>query len=373
MKKLLIATDFNLPRWDGIARFLYEIIPRFSKHFEITLLAPNFKGKPFDFKNVKQVKFPLVNIQFADFQPSKPSLKKIKTILKDQDAVFVQNIGPIASLTVYAAKKLNKKIFMYTHSVEWEIIPYALKGKKSKAEKYIKRFTMYIYAKANLMFTPNLIIKKKYEALGIKTKKLIVPLGVDTVKFAPADNAKYKKKFRLPQDGFIVGFAGRVAKEKDLPTLFKAMEIVVKQVPNAKLYVVGSGITDYDTYMKEKPYIVNKGNVNNMEDHLKAMDLFVLPSLTETTSFATIEAMSTGLPCITTNVGFMVKGMKNGYNGLKFQKGNFSSLANKIIYLYKRPSVRKKLGINARNTIIKKLSWEITTDKIINSINSFLK
>ena len=44
-KNLLIATDSFLPRWDGISRFLIELIPRIKDDFEITLVAPDFKGE----------------------------------------------------------------------------------------------------------------------------------------------------------------------------------------------------------------------------------------------------------------------------------------------------------------------------------------
>ena len=58
MKKLLIATDNFLPRWDGIARFLNEIIPRLSEDFDITVVSPNF-GKIPEMEGVRFVSFPI--------------------------------------------------------------------------------------------------------------------------------------------------------------------------------------------------------------------------------------------------------------------------------------------------------------------------
>ena len=52
MKRLLITTDSFLPRWDGIARMLSEIIPKLSQKYEITVVAPKFIGKSVKFKGV---------------------------------------------------------------------------------------------------------------------------------------------------------------------------------------------------------------------------------------------------------------------------------------------------------------------------------
>ena len=79
--KLLIATDTFLPRWDGVSRFLSEIIPRLSKTYDITVLAPKFKGRLRKF-NAEIIRFPLINIQFGDIEFCRPDFKEIKTQIK---------------------------------------------------------------------------------------------------------------------------------------------------------------------------------------------------------------------------------------------------------------------------------------------------
>ena len=56
-KRLLIATDNFLPRWDGISRFLSEIIPRLTEHYEITVVAPDFGT--YEDPNITIIKIPL--------------------------------------------------------------------------------------------------------------------------------------------------------------------------------------------------------------------------------------------------------------------------------------------------------------------------
>jgi hypothetical protein len=64
-KKLLIATDNFLPRWDGIARFLSEIIPRLAAHYEITVIAPDCGT--YEDPNIKLIKIPDKTFQSRRF------------------------------------------------------------------------------------------------------------------------------------------------------------------------------------------------------------------------------------------------------------------------------------------------------------------
>ena len=83
MKKLLIASDCFLPRWDGIARFLAEIIPKIKDEFEITVIAPEFPGKRIAIKDVKIERIPVKKYSVGDFQPAKIMPLKIRKLVKE--------------------------------------------------------------------------------------------------------------------------------------------------------------------------------------------------------------------------------------------------------------------------------------------------
>src|SRR3989338_4829140 len=85
MKKLLIATDSFLPRWDGVARFLSEVIPKLSKKYMITVLAPEFPGPPVEYDGVKIIRFKTFNFQVNAYTPAKPNLKLVKQQVKEAD------------------------------------------------------------------------------------------------------------------------------------------------------------------------------------------------------------------------------------------------------------------------------------------------
>jgi glycosyltransferase involved in cell wall biosynthesis len=94
------------------------------------------------------------------------------------------------------------------------------------------------------------------------------------------------------------------------------------------------------------------------------MDIFVMPSLTETTSLATLEAMASGIPIVSTKLGFMQHYIVKNYNGLFFPRNSPSMLAVQIRKLLEDDHLREKLGKNARKTVAYSFSWERSINRI---------
>ena len=96
-------------------------------------------------------------------------------------------------------------------------------------------------------------------------------------------------------------------------------------------------------------------------------DIFVLPSLSEGMPNALVEAMSSSLPCITTNLkNINSQIIDHGLNGYLFKINNKKKLEKYLIKLIKSKKLRKKIGDEARKTINKNFS-------IIHNINSYEK
>ena len=79
--------------------------------------------------------------------------------------------------------------------------------------------------------------------------------------------------------------------------------------------------------------VVLTGPKNNLVPYYQAMDVYVLPSLSETSSLTTMEAMASGVPVITTPVGLIKEYVEDGRNGFFFPKRDADKLFQKIEYL----------------------------------------
>ncbi|MEM4264039.1 MAG: glycosyltransferase family 4 protein [Candidatus Woesearchaeota archaeon] len=171
MKKLLITTDCFLPRWDGVARFLSELLPSLKNHFDITVIAPKFSGKFQKIPGIKIIRMPLMKIRFGDIYFSRLNFKEVRKHAEKADIIFNQTIGPIGIAAIMAADKLKKQIISYVHSIEWELSAKAVKHFKSITELAVKLIARRLYNKCNLLLLPSKIVEDILTENKITTKK----------------------------------------------------------------------------------------------------------------------------------------------------------------------------------------------------------
>lgn len=360
-RKLLVTSDSFLPRWDGISRFLAIILLNLKKDFNISVLVPEFKGRLKKVEGIEIIRFPLIKILFGDIYFSKP--KNMKQYVSDADAVFNQTIGPIGKSAIKNAKKLGKPIISYVHSIEWELASESVKRFKRFVRWYVKKRAKRLYNKCNALLVPSREVANILSKEGIQTKKIIVKLGVNTLRFTPAiDKNSIRKKINLPADKLIIGFCGRIGREKDIPTLYSAFKSIREKNENVVLLIVGGGVNIKE--IKKDKNVILAGAVNNVVPYLQSMDIYVLPSLTETSSLSTLEAMSCGLPVLVTPVGSLKEYIVEGENGLFFQKGDVKNLIEKLNKLIRSENLRKTLGESARETVVGKYEWKKTIESI---------
>ena len=102
-------------------------------------------------------------------------------------------------------------------------------------------------------------------------------------------------------------------------------------------------------------------------------DFYVLPSYVEGLPVSLLEAMSAGLPVITTPVGGIPDVINDGENGFLIQPGNVYALKEKILELANNEKLREEMGKRNRELIKQKYSWDMIAEKIMGAYNEVLK
>ena len=366
---ILIVSETYQPKTDGVRIFVDEFIKRVSKKDKnITLIAPKFGKKRHNIsEHLLEVNYKKELFNYNPIKLNRKNIKTIKNQVKNSNLIFIQGPGPIGLLSLFYARRYKKKVVCYVHYLPWEFLEKCYHLKKSTT-KLLSFFFRYCYNKIDLLVIPYKKIKEQLIKERVYTKTIVAKLGVDINRFKKAKNKQEKEKLRqklnLPLDKKIVTYVGRLSTEKNVESLSKA----IKNLNDEKtvLLLVGDGEDHVKEQFLNKPNIIITGFIDNVEEYLQASDLFVMPSLTETTSLATLEAMSTQLPVLASKVGLIPKYLKRGYNGEFIAKENSSLLAKKINKILSDPSYAKELGKNARNTIAFQFSWERSINKIYN-------
>lgn len=127
-------------------------------------------------------------------------------------------------------------------------------------------------------------------------------IDVERFVFAPQLRTAARKKLGL-EDQFVIGHIGRFTYQKNHEFLIDTFFKVKKQIPKAKLLLIGEGPLLHST--KEKVTarhltddVIFAGQRSDVPDLLQAMDVFCLPSRFEGLGIVLIEAQAAGLPCL---------------------------------------------------------------------------
>ncbi len=365
-QRLLVTTDCFLPRWDGIARFLKNILPALQKQYVVTVVAPAFAGRKTEIKGIRIVRVPLLPFRFGDIFFSWFPRRLMNKLVQEADLVFNQTIGPIGLSAIRAASKKHIPIVSYVHSVEWELAAQSFGNLRNMVRSFVKLAARRAYKACWLLLVPSAQMARLLLKNNIRTPKKQVALGIDAETFCPGNKNLAKQKLSISPNTFVVGYHGRIGREKDLPTLVKAFRIVAKEFAHVLLLIVGGG----SSLVRSAHNVRITGSTDNVVQYLQAMDAYVLPSLTETSSLATMEAMATGLPVVTTPVGSIPEYVTPGRNGLFVPQQDAKALARQLRRLIINQAFREKLGMNARKTILQHRQWTTTVKKVLGALKS---
>jgi len=302
-KKILFVSDTFYPRVDGIVRFMDETYKHLKNDFDIKFLVPRLEGgeEMIASRKLDVIYTPTFKFTIAEFKPSRPVNKTIKDAIDWADVVFVNTPGgPLGASTVYSASG-KKKLIGYAHTIDWELFPFAI-GRKSVG-RILKPLFRRIYSKLDIILVPDNLIVAKYKKAGIKSEFKVVPLNADQTRFKENlfDRLRVRKDLGITGK-FVVGFHGRLSKEKNIRLLVDSFKQFRKKYPKSSLLVLGDG-PERDKVKGEG--IISTGFVSDPEKYLRAMDVYVLLSKTETSALSLMEAVSTGVPVITSDAGLI--------------------------------------------------------------------
>ena len=214
----------------------------------------------------------------------------------------------------------------------------------------------------------------KYYKLD-ENKIRVIHNGVDINKFKPT-NDKLKAKAELgfnPQDKAILS-VGRLYARKGLFTLIESMPLVIRKFKNVKFIISGKGLSnELGKLAKHAAKLGVKDNIvfagyfpdKKLPKLYQAADIFAFSTFYENLPFAVLEALSSGLPVVTTNVGGIPEIIDDGKNGFLVEPFNSGELADRILYFLENPTVASEFGFLGRKTIEERFDWRLIVKKVL--------
>lgn len=167
----------------------------------------------------------------------------------------------------------------------------------------------------------------------------VFPNGVDEGKFRPLDKAACRKELGLPEDAFIVVYTGAFTANKGADRLNQAL----KDCENVYALFLGQGPLAPDCGR-----VLFQGRVanDNVAKYLNAADVFVLPTRGEGCCNAIVEALSCGLPVISSDLPFN-DDILSQRNSIRIDVDSVEQIRESILKLYHDPLLRRELAAGA--------------------------
>ena len=197
----------------------------------------------------------------------------------------------------------------------------------------------------------------------------VVSLGnsIDYKRFAEVavTKAQAKQSLALSTDSIVFGMVGRMAPTKGQVHLISAFVRVKESIPLAQLILVGDGGLRAELQKQAAKTscadsIHFLGHRTNIPELLRAMDVFVLPSIAEGLPRCLLEAMAAGVPCVAASVGGIPEILANGEVGYLVPSKDECALADAMIELTKKTDEEaKQLVEKARQRVKSHYTHEV--------------
>lgn len=189
-------------------------------------------------------------------------------------------------------------------------------------------------------------------------KLVLIPSAIDAERFhvAPDTRERLRKEFGFEAHHLVVGMTGRLRPEKGHDILLEAVPDVVREVPDARFLLIGSGSLGGE--LRERldrsgfaSHVHMAGFRTDVPDCLAALDAYVQPSRSEGLGTSILEASAAGLPIVASRTGGIPDVIIDGETGLLADPESPPALARALIRLLKDPSLRQTLAAAARRRV----------------------
>ncbi len=278
-------------------------------------------------------------------------------------------VGPISKMLGW--KSLVKST-LYNNDL------YGMKHRLSGKLHYtfLKMINAYIGISSDLV--------REFKGYGFSFKKIYyIPNGVDFDRFSASEQKhriRLRKELGLPEKMKIVLSVGVFDKRKNIGWLIETWPHINQAESKYFLLAIGPQSREdadgvfLDSLKKiEKSYQSNMkiiGHVEEIENYYRAADIFILPSKNEGLPNVILEAMASGLPCLTTRASGVGDLVKEGVTGFFFETNQCEGIIDKLSMF--NGDVAVELGKNARKTAEKKFSLNAVARQYFKLYNNLM-
>ena len=343
MRIAIVAESF-LPAINGVTNSVLRVIEHMTaRGHEVTVIAPSPGVTAYGKARIIRVpsfgfpRYPELRIGHSrDFV--REVLREIKP-----DVVHLGSPAVLGAASLRAAQELGiPSVAIY----QTDLAGFATRYHLGIAGRSIWRYIANIHRRADLTLAPSTAAVWDLRERGVNNVVRWMR-GVDLERFNPSFRDEELRKSLAPDGQLIIGFVGRLAREKQIERLKGLC-----RMPHIKVVIVGDGP------MKAKLEKELKGAIftgfksgEELSKLYASFDVFVHTGQDETFCQAVQEALASGVPVVAPASGGPLDLVQHGHNGFLWTETSRYSLVGAVVELAKYPVKRERLAANARPSV----------------------
>lgn len=357
--RILMVSDVYFPRVNGVSTsiqtFALEMV---AAGHEVTLIAPDYGTATEETFEIIRIPASKVPVDPEDRLMSYRKVLVLAERLKPRqfDILHIQTpfVAHYAGLAL--AYRLNIPVVETYHTFF-----------EAYFDKYIKllpsawlrgaarRFSRRQCNSVHRVISPSEMMRDVLLDYGVRTPIEVVPTGIEHEQFSHGDGEKFRRQYAIREDWKVLVHVGRIAYEKNIDFLLVVVDNLRRSIPKLLLIIAGEGPARHDLEREVAArgmganvlfvgYLRRDGEI---QDCFCAGDAFVFASRTETQGLVLLEAMSLGVPVVSTAVMGTRAIMQAGRGGLVAEE-DVDHFSGQVMRLLNDPELRDTLSAQAR-------------------------
>src|SRR3989338_280058 len=380
--EIVAPTDAGKPRVEKYDGLTYRLLsPSIYKYLEYPIgwlgvhlfscsLAKYLRQTRFDVLH----SFDLAGYQYLKTKNRKPVAAHIFTDNYLSNPIPLSNVFNVLNLTATRFDKIKEKKVAISPFDSWEVkLPYLVQY----LLKVKPLYTSLRYSDA-IFFEDDIFLREVGKLYRIDSKKSdVLPVGVDLSLREPAlgERPLSRADIGLSPKDIVLITVNRLAADKGVDKIITAIEMIVQEISQIKLIIVGSGYQEKEllemiVQKGLEKYVKHFKNIpeEKLYQYYKMSDIYVCAFSYPGSSVSTLEAMACSLPVVTAAQPWLIR---EGENGLVLKTNDPVVIRDAVLRLVRENNLKRQGSISRR--IVEKFGWQNIAEKAVEKYKEILR
>ena len=324
--KILMFTNTYLPHVGGVARSV-STFARDLVHLglEVAVVAPHFQGEdPDQNARVQVMRVPAIqNFNGSDFSVRLPIPFALSERIEAFNPDLIHSHHPfLLGDTAMRVARQRELPLVFTHHTMYEWYTHYVPFDSHGMKRFVINLSTQYANMCSAVVAPSQSIAQILRERGVYSKIQVIPTGINLDFFASGQAESVRQELGLRPETKIIGHVGRLAPEKNLDFLARAVSTAMQELPDSVFLLVGEGpsLKGIQTHfaqlgLTDRLLWLGKRSGQDLANAYAGMDVFAFASCTETQGLVLAEAMAASTPVVALDASGareVVKDKKNG-------------------------------------------------------------